>query len=307
MRTAVVTLASGRHDHLLAQQQGLLAGTVMPDNYVVVAMDDPELAGSVATGPLALGRPAGTRVHVADVPLRDPVSGLEVSRHTAGAELPLAAARNLGARVATCAGASLLIMLDVDCIPGRRLVATYQRAARRLAAERGPTLLCGPVAYLPQPSPHRSTYDLDSLATLATANPARPVPAPGELVRTDDLRLFWSLSFAMTADDWDRVGGFDEVYVGYGGEDTDFGQRVETAGGAMYWTGGADAYHQHHASSDSPAQHLAAIVRNANLFHDRWGWFPMGGWLAEFAERGLAHEQADGRGWRTGPDPGMPG
>jgi len=75
----------------------------------------------------------------------------------------------------------------------------------------------------------------------------------------------------------------------------------------MYWTGGADAYHQHHASSDPPVQYLAAIVRNANLFHDRWGWFPMGGWLAEFAGRGLAHEQADGGGWRTGPDPGMPG
>ena len=31
--------------------------------------------------------------------------------------------------------------------------------------------------------------------------------------------------------------------------------------------------------------HLASIVRNANVFHDRWGWFPMEGWLAEFEAR----------------------
>ena len=42
----------------------------------------------------------------------------------------------------------------------------------------------------------------------------------------EDLRLFWSLSFALDAGDWDALGGFCEDYVGYGGEDTDFGQTV---------------------------------------------------------------------------------
>ena len=26
-------------------------------------------------------------------------------------------------------------------------------------------------------------------------------------------------------------------------------------------------------------RHLEAILRNANLFYRRWGWFPMEGWL----------------------------
>ena len=47
-------------------------------------------------------------------------------------------------------------------------------------------------------------------------------------------------------------------------------------------------------SSDPPVEHVADIVRNANLFHERWGWWPMAGWLEAFDARGLAHLR-DGR------------
>lgn len=46
-------------------------------------------------------------------------------------------------------------------------------------------------------------------------------------------------------------------------------------------------------------QHLEAIVRNANVFRDRWGWFPMEGWLERFAELGLAELEPGGRRWRV--------
>ena len=67
------------------------------------------------------------------------------------------------------------------------------------------------------------------------------------------------------------------------------------AGVAGWWVGGATAYHQWHPVSDPPVEHLAAIVRNANRFHELWGWFPMEGWLAAFERAGLARR--DGRGW----------
>ena len=53
MSTAVITIVSGRHRHLENQQRGLLSGTVLPDQYVVVAMDDPVALRLTAGGPLA--------------------------------------------------------------------------------------------------------------------------------------------------------------------------------------------------------------------------------------------------------------
>jgi hypothetical protein len=85
-----------------------------------------------------------------------------------------------------------------------------------------------------------------------------------------------------------KVGGFCEAYEGYGGEDTDFGQLARRAGVELCWVGGAWAFHQHHATATPPTQHLHDILRNAALFHRRWGWWPMIGWLNEFAAAGLA-------------------
>ena len=41
-RTAVVTIVSGRGDHLRAQHASLVAGSTRPAAYVVVAMGDSE-------------------------------------------------------------------------------------------------------------------------------------------------------------------------------------------------------------------------------------------------------------------------
>jgi hypothetical protein len=60
----------------------------------------------------------------------------------------------------------------------------------------------------------------------------------------------------------------------------------------MRWVGGADAFHQYHPVSDPPIEHLDDIVRNAAIFHQRWGWWPMQGWLREFEARGLIRRDA---------------
>jgi hypothetical protein len=111
---------------------------------------------------------------------------------------------------------------------------------------------------------------------------------------SDEYQLFWSLSFAVSAATWQRIGGFCPVYRGYGGEDTDFAQCAASAGVGLRWVGGADAFHQHHPVSNPPVQHLDDIVRNAQLFHRRWGWWPMGGWLDAFEARGLIRRDPDG-------------
>jgi hypothetical protein len=255
--TAVVTITRGRDAHLHRQRLGLAANPCAL--HVVVGM--------------------GEQPVLQDVPGAPPVTRLVVPVPLAG--LPLAAARNAGVEAALAAGAELVVLLDVDCIPGPTLVRRYAQGA---AAVAHPALLGGPVGYLP-PAP-AGGYPATDLATLAPFHPARPVPPDGAVWPETRIELFWSLSFAITAPDWARVGGFCTDYAGYGGEDTDFAVTAARAGARLYWVGGATAYHQHHPPSRHTAGRAAEIVRNARLFRRRHGWWPMQGWLRELTEEG---------------------
>lgn len=261
MKTALVTAVHGRPAHLRAQQQAVARLDPPPDQRVVVAMDDPAAAESVRGAATVVTVPADRR------------------------GLPLAGARNAGADAALAGGADLLVFLDVDCLPAPQLLQHYAAAARP-----GGALCCGPVAYLPPPPP--GGYVAERL-TEHPFHPARPAPAPGEVQPGGDHRLFWSLSFAVAAADWARVGGFCPDYAGYGGEDTDFAMLARAAGLDLVWVGGAAAYHQWHPGG-SPAVHRDDILRNGALFARRWGWWPMGGWLDELADLGLAGRTPSG-------------
>ncbi|GAA2085260.1 glycosyltransferase [Aeromicrobium halocynthiae] len=277
-----MTVVRGRHEHLDRQRRGLECSTTPPADHVVVAMDDPEL--------VERWRPSTV---VADhlVALAAPAAGL-----------PLAAARNLGARIAIDRGARQLIFLDVDCVPTAGALEAYAWAAA--TAEGSSAVLCGPVAYLPPAPP--GGYDLETEARTARPHPARPAPDPGDVVIDHEgHHLFWSLSFSVGVAAWEATGGFDERYVGYGAEDTDFGQRAARAGLPLAWVGGATALHQYHPAQDPPVQHLDDILRNGRLFAETWGWWPMKGWLEAFEARGLVRR--DGRGgWESTAERGSP-
>lgn len=283
--TAVVTIVHGRHEHLAGLIWGLRRQVREPEVFVAVAMDDPGVATVVDA--------------CADPDWRVVVPGVPGTPDG----LPLAAARNAGAHAAISAGAETVICLDVDCIPSPGLVQRYAEVLASACPSPGsmaepPTVVAGEVAYLP-PVGHPRDYRRADLSALGRPHRARPVLRPAEVVLAEDLRLFWSLSFAVRAADWQRLGGFDDGYVGYGAEDTDFGQRLGAAGGRLLWVGGAVAYHQDHPSPNPPLQHLVSVVTNANRFRARWGWFPMEGWLEQFAALGLADQDpATGR-WRV--------
>ncbi len=264
MTAGVATIVHGRREHLAHQHA--LVRREHDGPYVVVAMDDPGTAAWARTLPDA--------PHV-----------VEVAGQALG--LPLAAARNVAAAELQRQGADVLVLLDVDCVPGPGLVEAYAAAV----AARPDVVWSGPVTYLPPPP--AGGYPFDDLASLDAPHTARPAPALGETIVGGDPDLFWSLSFALHADAWHRAGGFDEAYVGYGGEDTDFGQRVVRAGLELGWVGGARAYHQHHPTTSPPVQHVADVVRNGRVFRDRWGRWPMTGWLDAFEQRGLVRRVGD--------------
>jgi GT2 family glycosyltransferase len=280
-RCAVVTIVRGRYPHLAGQVMGLRDQRRGPDTYVVVAVDDPgahDLVRALA--------PREWDVRTPDIGLTD-------------ARMPLSAARNLGASTAVAAGAEHLVFLDVDCVPGPGLVERYTEVLAGTVGDTGPRVLCGDVAYEPPPpTPGKS----EATDQRPRHHPARPALPAGTLRVVDDVTLFWSLSFAVTAQDFTAIGGFDEDYVGYGGEDTDFGQRLTRAGGRLLFVGGAPAVHQYHASPTPPVQHVVDIVANANRFAEKWGWWPMAGWLEQFQAMGLAARAGDGR-WTVTTSP----
>lgn len=274
-RVGVITTVAGRHDHLLRQRAGLRSGAQVADEHVIVAMGDPEVRGLV-----------------------EHEEGCVVLDIDATTALPLARARNLGAAEARRRGAGVLVFLDVDCIPSAQLVRRY--AALAETDECRNSLLCGQVSYLPLGFAEHDNADL--LEEYGVPHPARPVLRQHDVVPTDDYDLFWSLSFAISASAWEQVGGFWEAYTGYGGEDTDFAQCAQTAGLAMHWIGGATAYHQHHPVSNPPVEHLADILRNAQIFAERWGRWPMRGWLEAFERQGLVVFDAEAGSRRSCAD-----
>jgi N-acetylglucosaminyl-diphospho-decaprenol L-rhamnosyltransferase len=258
MKTVVVTLCSASRREHLGNQLRLLRGV----DVVVVWLD----------------------------PL--PPEGLEVSRtvHVPPGRdgLRLAAGRNAGADAAVELGAELIVFLDADCVPGAGLLRRYREAA----LSHPDAVLCGPVTYLAEGEDARDPIALD-----AEADPhhARPDPPDGAVLLSTEYALFWSLSFAVTAQTWSQLR-FDERYEGYGGEDTDFAFALRERGRPLAWVGGAHAHHQWHPTSNPPWQHLDDILRNGALFARRWGSWPMSGWLERFAEAGAIVREGDG--WR---------
>ncbi len=262
--TTVVTIVRGRLDHLERQAWGLQRQDRPGFGWVVVRMGGPDV-GDVVTQP-------GLDVTVVDLDVPD------------GAPLPLAGARNAGVRAA---GGGTVVLLDVDVVPAPDLVGCYADAVARTDG-----VVAGPVGYLPEGVP-ATRQDLAAMHDAARVHPARPVPADGELLAEERWELLWTLSLAAPVELVARAGGFDERYVGYGGEDTDFAMRLRQAGARLHWVGGAWGYHQHHAEVGRRDK-VPDVVRNASLFRSTWGWWPMSGWLTELQRDGVVVWDPDG-------------
>jgi GT2 family glycosyltransferase len=249
---SVLTLVRNRETHLAQLIEGLCRSARLPDELVIIDMSDTPVAIDPTPFPVRIERLDTT-------------------------QLPLARARN---RAASVARFEHLLFLDVDCIPMRDCVG---RLDRELSNRSG--LLCADVRYL-GPDDARGAWDERKLLRRGRSHPVRSFPSTG--VREEvNPGLFWSLAFAISQSWFWQIGGFDENYVGYGGEDTDFGYRAADAGLPLMFVGGAIACHQYHESHEPPVQHVAPIVDNARRFRARWGRWPMEGWLGAFRDMGL--------------------
>ncbi|MBP0494628.1 glycosyltransferase family 2 protein [Pararoseomonas indoligenes] len=247
---SVLTLVKGRDGHLANLLAGLSRGTRMPARCIVVDMG--EAPAAIPPTPFPL-----------------------LHHHLPSPGLPLARARNAAAALAET---PLLAFLDVDCIPAASLVEAL--AADTAAHD---ALICCEIRYLP---PGVSDTSEAALMAAGQRHTVRHFPEAG-LRPEANTGLFWSLAFAMQRESFLRLGGFDETFTGYGGEDTDFAFRARAAGLPLLFTASTTAFHQHHTVHEPPLQHFADIVANAARFRARHGFWPMDGWLDAFARMGL--------------------
>ncbi|WP_308917612.1 glycosyltransferase [Jannaschia sp. LMIT008] len=258
---SVLTLARGREAHLRNVILGLMRQHHRPKELVIGVMQDEPYE---------------------DLPETSfPIRQIHVTDH----ELPLARARNT---VANAAEGDVLIFLDVDCIPHPDLVGDYVKGTRK-----GDGLTMGEVLYLPAGAA-RDGWTYDHFEKVAVRHSDRQGPPATARKRCEDYRCFWSLTFAMHRDDWAATGGFDERFVGYGGEDTDFGKSLDAKGIPIWWLRGARSFHQHHTHCMPPIHHVASILRNTEIFAEKWGHRTMEHWLHGFAMMGLIENTRSG-------------
>lgn len=191
-----------------------------------------------------------------------------------------AAARTLGGRAAR---GELLLFLDGDMLPTPCYVAAMVRALREVDHGYG-ALVVGRRRHLDLAglSPERTL----ALLAAAGAGSVDPEGVPQfddprwlreGYTRTDDLRssgdedfrLVISAVLGVDRATWEATGGFDEDFVGYGGEDWDFAWRAWLAGAdrrhvrdAVAWHDGPDAAGRSPSGAD-PAASVEAKNRES--------------------------------------------
>lgn len=258
-RLSVITLANGRPDNLANVVLGLTRQSHQPAELIVAVMQDRPYNLPAA--------PFSVRQLMID-----------------GRDLPLAHARNAAARAAS---GDMLVFLDMDCIPDPDCLADYASYAAGFDG-----LQMGEVLYL-HGGANRPGWSYADFAAVGEKHSDRRGPPAEGVEICEDYRCFWSLNFAMPRERFLALGGFDERYKGYGGEDTDFGKTIATAGVPIAWVKGGLAYHQYHPHHMPPVHHLESVVRNAQLFERKWGFRTMGHWLYAFRLMGLIDDTPD--------------
>lgn len=198
-------------------------------------------------------------------------------RFAASEAFPIAKARNRG--FDTCK-TDKIIYLDADCICPDSLLGAMTSS---LTAGK---LVTANVHQLSQTVDSKSENHLQQLVSLQQST-----------VEKIPFIEFDTTIFGITREDYERVGGFDLDYCGYGLGDLDFAARCSQAGLYLLNTG-RYVYKQFHAHYHPPVNHLCDIVTNAETFKQKWGTYPTSKVFAQFAELRLINSDYEQTGMR---------
>jgi GT2 family glycosyltransferase len=182
---------------------------------------------------------------------------------------PAAAARARNAGAAASVG-QLLIFLDDDMLPGPGFISAHLEAAGKSldAVVVGACPVVGARRPFSRMIARWYTGQFDAMTAAATTG----LPLTAFQVFTGNLMVPRAV--------FEGIGGFDERFEGYGGEDTDFGIRLVTAGIPLRYAPSAVAEHRFGASWPVWINRVRALAAGTILLaekHPRWAReFPAG-------------------------------
>ena len=244
---SIVTIVKGRRKQLSNLLISIKFSTILPVDIQIVCMDEPD----------EILIPNGLSADIHQV----------ISSHS----LPLAAARNMGIKASKTEN---IVFIDVDCMVSPTL---FESLLGSLQADK---IIAAYPLYLPIVPENE---DFSQLLNQSVAHPARERIPSGE--RVPHLQ-FWSLIFAVEKQTFMKIGGFDESFIGYGAEDTDFSMTFHTRGVEHIFVKDY-ILHQYHDKYDPPLNHFDSIIKNAQRYQKKWSVLPMQKWLKAFEELDL--------------------
>lgn len=246
---SIVTIIKGRRIQLANLLSSIKASSILPLDIHIVCMDD---MGGIET----------------DIELNVCIHLMQNNE-----SLPLAAARNKGFAAAKT---NNVIFIDVDCIVSTSLFKTI---LQELNIE---NIIAAYPLYLKTLPDHGSFAQLKPNGIPHPARINIPVGEPVPHLQ------FWSLIFAIKKETFEKIGGFDESFTGYGAEDTDFAMSFHKAGIEQIFVKDF-VLHQYHDKYDPPLNYFNSIIKNAQRYHQKWQVLPMQSWLRTFEKLGLIY------------------
>jgi GT2 family glycosyltransferase len=226
MRASVVIPSFNRPELVVRTVRSLVVQTVPQTDYEVIVVDD-------HSDPPVTEAFAGHRI-----PRMVRIIRCEENRGRAGA-------RNVGLRAAS---ADVIVMLDDDM----EVVPGFLEAHLHLHRIHPRAVVLGKIAAAPELGRDPFLRYLDSRGPEKVPAGA---PVPSKYFVTGNCSL------PLTA--LDEVGGFDEGFTFYGGEDTELGIRLGKAGFEILYEPAALAHHMDVAGIDRLCERLGAYGREA--------------------------------------------
>lgn len=221
-----------------------------------------------------------------------------VHKFTTQEELPIAKARNKGMLAAKHEN---LVYLNVDAVISPTLCKDG------LLALKDKTVVFTSVVFLPNERCNKPYSDISKneqqIGYLASNDETLPKEDNNEIPSRDQENNHGKFSddsicstvFFIRKTDFQKTGGFDEGYAGFGLNDEDFFTNCRALGYSLEQLP-TRTFAPQRPNYQCPVNHLLDFVHNAQRFHAKWGFYPCTEVLKAYADKGFIESNYEEKG-----------